>query len=237
MTKNKITLIIGNGEIGSSLGKVLKKKYIVRFVDVEPIDPVWNPKTETVDVMHICFPPIKNFVEAVKAYQRLYKPRYTVIHSTVALGTSKKCKAYHSPVRGVHPNIDKALTVFTKYLAPNSDYLKRYFEAVDIPIRLINNSNTTEALKIWDTTIYGVNIMLEKEIYDWCKKHKVDYDMVYPHSALTYNMGYENMGLPQYKKYILKHVPGKIGGHCVIQNLALLDSPLANELKKRNQNY
>ena len=59
MTKNKRTLIVGYGEIGSSLHKVLSKVYDVQIYDnYKQMFPVG---TENYDVMHICFPPIKRF--------------------------------------------------------------------------------------------------------------------------------------------------------------------------------
>ena len=60
--------------------------------------------------------------------------------------------------------------------------------------------------------------------------------MVYTHANQSYNDGYNELGHPQYKKYILKHMEGKIGGHCVISNLDLLDSDVSDIIKKYNAN-
>jgi hypothetical protein len=68
-------------------------------------------------------------------------------------------------------------------------------------------------------------------------KNKVNFDLVYTDSCKTYNEGYEKLGHPEYKKYILKHMKGKIGGHCVLNNLKFLDSPIARIIQSRNKNY
>lgn len=231
------SLVIGYGEIGKSLHKVLASKYECDVMD--PAIGIWNGVTSRkYNVMHICIPPVEKLDNIIKSYKERFKPRYVVIHSTFPVGTAKRLGCYHSPVRGIHPELDKGIQTFVKYLAPKSSYLKKYFQKVGVTIKEVKDSNTTEALKIWDTTIYGLNIMIEKEIYEWCKKHKVDFEMVYTDSNKTYNLGYEKLGHPEYKKYILRQMNGGIGGHCVINNVNFLpDSPLARLLKKRNANY
>ena len=120
-------LIIGAGEIGTALFEVLKHYYLVKLVDKN------SPKIrEKVRVMHICFPcqDQKEFVGWVKKYQEKYEPEFTVIHSTVPVGTTGKCgeKVFHSPVRGVHPRLQEALLTFAKYLAPPNEKLKEYLQ-------------------------------------------------------------------------------------------------------------
>lgn len=96
------TMIVGYGEIGQSLCKVLNKKYSIDIIDINI-----EPNVSGVDVMHVCFPYSKNFIKEVKRYRKKYKPNYIIIHSTVKIGTAKKCKAYYSPVRGIHPHLVK----------------------------------------------------------------------------------------------------------------------------------
>lgn len=233
MKKNK-TLIVGYGEIGSSLCEVLETVY-----DVEVHDPAKNNLAlmEKYDVMHICFPPSKNFVKLVKHYQKTFKPTYTVIHSTVPVGTSRMLKAYHSPVRGVHPNIAEGIKTFVKYLAPKSEYLTKYFKKAGINIHQVDDSRTTESLKIWDTTYYGWNIAFEKLLHEWCKENKIDYNIVYSHANNSYNEGYKKLGRPEVVRPVLKHMDGGIGGHCVINNLALFKSPIGEFIKKHNERF
>jgi predicted dinucleotide-binding enzyme len=226
---NLSSLIIGFGEIGKSLYSVLKEKYDVRSID-------YGQSTEkiSVDVMHICFPYTKEFVREVKRYKKLYKPKYVVIHSTVPMKTAKRCKAYYSPVRGIHPHLEQSLKTFVKYLAPRSEYLVKYFNEVGIAVEEHDSQESLEVMKLYCTTLYGLNIIAEKEIHNFCKKHNLDFDMVYTKSNQTYNEGYEKLGFPQYMRYNLKHVDGKIGGHCVIPNCKLLKTSMAKYILREN---
>ena len=219
------TLIVGFGEIGKSLCKVLKKQHSVEIVDINV-----EPNTSNVDVMHICFPYSKNFIKEVKRYRKKYNPKYVVIHSTVKIGTSKKCDAYYSPVRGIHPLLEKSLKTFVKYLAPRS----KYFKLAGISVEEHDSRETLETMKLYCTTLYGLNIIAEKEIYNFCKKHDVDFDVVYTKSNKTYNEGYKDLGFAQYTRYNLKHFDGKIGGHCVIPNCKLLKTSMARYILKEN---
>lgn len=225
------TLIIGYGQIGKSLENVLKAKYNVYTIDV-------NSKQEalpTIDVMHISFPYSKIFVKEVKKYNKKYKPKHTIIHSTVPMGTARKCNAYYSPVRGIHPHLEQSLQTFVKYLAPRCDYLAEYFSKVGVLIEQHDSTETLEIMKLYCTTIYGLNIIAEKEMYDFCKKNNLDFDMVYTKSNETYNEGYKILGFPQYTRYNLKHSDGKIGGHCVIPNCEILGTDIAKFIVKQNK--
>lgn len=224
------TLIIGFGEIGKSLYNILKEKYIVETADINN-----QPTVSDIDVMHICFPYSKDFVKEVKRYKKKYNPKYVVIHSTVRMGTAKKCKAYYSPVRGIHPHLEQGLQTFVKYLAPKCDYLTNYFKKVGIPIEEHDSTDALEVMKLYCTTLYGLNIIAEKEIYNFCKKNKLDFDLIYTKSNETYNEGYKILGYPQYVRYNLKHHDGKIGGHCVIPNCHLLNTDIAKFIVKKNK--
>ena len=234
--KTRISLICGAGEIGTALKEVLEKKYRVVIKDKEPLE---LEESIQVDVLHIAIPYTKSFEKIVHDYQIQYKPKYTVIHSTVPMGTCKRLGAYDSPVRGVHPHLAKSLTTFVKYLAPQSQYLKRYFETAGIKIKLVKDSKTTEALKLWCTTLYGINVIAEKEMYAFCKKYGVDFNTVYTDTNLTYNQGYKELGFPQYQKYVLKHMNGGLGGHCILPNAHILKkiSPIARFILKENERY
>lgn len=225
-----LSLIIGKGQIGTSLYNILNLKHATEIRDIES-----DKDYQDVYVMHICFPYSKKFVSEVIKYQKLYNPKYTIIHSTVKMGTSKKCNAYYSPVRGIHPHLEKSLQTFVKYLAPKCKYLVDYFKAVGISIEEHDSTNTLEVMKIYCTTMYGLNIIAEKEIYNFCKKNNLDFDIVYSKSNESYNEGYKILGFPQYTRYNLKHQDGKIGGHCVIPNCNLIKTDISRFIVKQNK--
>jgi len=229
---DKNTIIIGYGEIGKALEKTLSSVYNVYVCDIGIV-----PTVKQVDVIHVCFPYSKGFVNAVNKYKKLYSPKYVIIHSTVPVGTAEKCNCYYSPVRGIHPHLEESLKVFVKYIAPKSRYLKLYFNRAGITTQEHESTKTLEAMKLYCTTIYGLNIIIEKEIWDYCKTHGLDYKTVYTDCNQTYNDGYKKLGFPHYTKYVLKHVDGKLGGHCVIPNCKLLGTDSAKFIKKQNRKY
>ena len=222
------TLIIGNGEIGRALEMILEKHYKVYIRDLV------GDNIEGIEILHICFPYSKDFVQHISTYQNEYKPRYTVIHSTVPVGVSRKCEAYHSPVRGIHPNLRRSLLTFVKYLAPKNKELAQYFQTAGMIIAQVEKSESTELAKILSTTKYGLDIIFNKEVYRLCQEHKVDFDMVYTDWTKTYNLGYGKLGESQFTRPILKYIKGRIGGHCVTQNLKLLESWLTDLIKSKN---
>ena len=203
----KKTLIIGRGQIGIALERVLSTSHHTWLKDKEQLD------LTDVEFLHICYPYSERFVEITKDYIKKYKPKYTIIHSTVPIGTSTKCGAYHSPIRGIHPFLEEGIRTFVKYLAPPNQELKEYFNRAGIKIMEVEKPEITEALKIWSTTAYGWNIILEKEIYKWCQKHNLDFNIIYNEATKTYNEGYSKLGMKNVVRPILKEYPGKIGGH------------------------
>lgn len=225
------SLIVGFGEIGKSLYNIIGGDKIDKGEE----------QNDFYDILHICFPYSKNFIKVVRDYQDTYLPKYTIIHSTVPIGVSAKCDAYYSPVRGIHPRLEEGLLTFIKYLAPPSKKLKEYFEKAGIPIKLIVKRETAEALKLWDTTQYGLFQILEKQIYRFCEKHKLDYKIIYNHANKTYNEGYWILDITKDRGDVtrptLKHKKGGISGHCVLPNCDLLKDPITAFIKKINKTF
>lgn len=214
-------LVIGLGEVGKAVQKAFQCDGIDR--DQEAQGPY--------DVMHVCFPYSVDFPAQLAAYRLAYQPTYVVVHSTVPVGTCDALKVTHSPVRGKHPHLYESLCVFTKYIAgptiETANILAQEFEYWGIQSRAVPRAAETEAGKLLDLMQYGVSILLEKEIYEFCKKHGLDFETVYTNFNTTYNKGYTTMGDAHVVRPVLKHVDGPIGGHCVVQMMSLLDSPSA----------
>jgi UDP-N-acetyl-D-mannosaminuronate dehydrogenase len=209
-----VHLIVGYGEVGQALHKVLGKAY---WYDRE-----WSSwDGEPVDVIHICFPYYDGFNKAVEEW-KLHAP-LVIVHSSVPVGTCDALKTVHSPIRGVHPHLAEGIRTFYKYFGgKNAHKAASIFYKLGIPTRVYKYARTTEAIKLWDTTQYGKLIMMEKEIYEWCKKHKVDFEDVYIQANMDYNNGYVALGMYHVVRPYLKHMKGPIGGHCVIPNAKLL---------------
>lgn len=215
-------LIIGAGEIGTALQEVLD----CDIHDIEPLDE------KHYDIIHIAFPYNNSFIKQVKQYQERYTPVHTVIHSTVPVGTSKKLNAVHSPVTGVHPHLAESIKTFTKFVGgDNAEEVAEELRMYNIPAKPVEKSEETEAGKLYNLLTYGINILIEKEIYDYCKKRKLNYDVVYRQFVESYNKGYRDMGMNWAQMYQLEHKAGKIGGHCVTQNAPKLKTKLSKLLK------
>ena len=221
-------LIIGLGEIGKALQTIL---------ECDGIDKT-DGNSDDYRILHICFPWSDEFVNEVKKYVEMYKPEIVVVHSTVPVGTCDPNGWVHSPVRGVHPELEKGIRTFVKYFGGNKAGEVSYiFAKLGIRVETALRAKHTEALKLWDTTQYGVMIALEKEIKEYCERNDVDFDLVYTNANQTYNHGYRRLDKENVNRPVLAHMPGKIGGHCVIPNAQLLDSPLAQYIVDVNDTF
>ena len=104
--------ILGYGEVGQAIAKFYGKPLIK---DINRDDGL-----NGVEILHVCIPYNNSFIKTVKGQIKKIKPKLTIIHSTVALGTTKKIggAVVHSPVRGVHPKIYEGIKTFVKYIVP-----------------------------------------------------------------------------------------------------------------------
>lgn len=228
-------LVCGAGEVGMSLYNVLKNAHETYIRDVEPLE------LEDVEVLNICFPYSEHFESHVRKYQEQYQPKLTIIHSTVQVGTSRKLGAVHSPIHGKHPNLEGGIKTFIKYVGAVKDEDRelaiKFLSDAGIRALGVKNPETSELSKLYCTTIYGINIAIMKEIHEMCEKHGADFHAAYQLWSLYYNQGYEALGMPWFRKYSLDYMPGKIGGHCVINNCKILRTPVANFILEENEKH
>lgn len=221
-------LVIGLGEVGSAIRDILN----CEGYDVK--SGMKSPEGQF-DVLHVCFPWSDTFISDVAKYQGFFRADMVIVHSSVPVGTCDTAGWVHSPIRGVHPNLKQGILTFVKYFGgKDADKAAKIFKDIDIMVTLTEKAATTEALKLWDTTQYGIMIMLEKEIYSWCIKNGLDPEIVYTDANHTYNIGYESLGRPEVTRPYLKHMDGAIGGHCVIPNAKLLKAGMAELLLEFN---
>ena len=177
--------------------------------------------------MHVAIPFSPTFVVDVKRYMGKYlrTDGLVIVHSTVPVGTTMQLGggSVHSPIRGVHPNLEAGVRTFAKYFGgPRAQEAADIFVAAGIETRAVPLAETTEAAKLWCTTAYGLQILIEKAIHAYCEEHELDFEVVYAFWTQSYNEGYVALGMSHVQRPVLKHVPGRIGGHCVIPNARLL---------------
>lgn len=225
-------LICGRGEIGQSLRRVLQPYYQMFSLDKNEADlPLRTP----IEIMHVCFPFSEEFVSEVKRYQEKYKPKYTVIHSTVPVGTSKECNSISSPILGIHPYLDEGIKIFIKFLGgEQSSEVEHYFRRAGLKTYIFNNSETTELMKILDTSFYGLCIEYTKEVKRLCEQYQVPFE-AWTLWTNNYNTGYQKLGYPEFTRPNLIPIMKKIGGHCILPNAEMLDNKFTNLIKKLNE--
>jgi UDP-N-acetyl-D-mannosaminuronate dehydrogenase len=254
----KTHLIIGAGEVGNALFNILSKYYPTQIRDKE------NDFKGSFNVIHVAYPaypPVEHFIKTTRNYIKKYKPELVIIHSTVPVGTTKEIGeiAVHSPVRGMHtkrhhPGVTKAnayktikgdselfaksLKKFVKYFGgPKAREAAEYFKKAGVPVQVFKKAEAAELAKLLDTAYYGWNVVFAKEAKRIADQYGVDYEEVYSIPNAHYNEGYKKLGMHHVVRPVLKHIPGKIGGHCVVPNAYLLDTWITEILRERNKTY
>lgn len=219
------SLIIGFGEVGKALYNVLRPYYICGWRDKNLFGGEQVVLANT-DILHICYPYTeKDFVADTMLYMTEYDPKYTVIHSTVPVGTSNTLKATHSPIRGKHPFLQDGIRKMVKFVGGiNADWVAKYLMKADIRCIVIRNSDTTELGKILSTNYYAACIEFVKEAERICQSNDVPFHEAFTLFQQTYNEGWLRLGHAEFMRPVLQPLQGKLGGHCLYPNLKLLPS-------------
>nr|AMP54260.1 UDP-glucose/GDP-mannose dehydrogenase family, NAD binding domain protein [uncultured bacterium] len=224
-------IVIGLGEVGAAINTALSLSgATVKSRDIET--PEWTHNNG--GVMHVCIPWSNTFPDIVNNYSQKYKPDIIVVHSTVPVGTCDTHNWIHSPVRGRHPNLVDGVLSFPKHFGGGQKHQRQHianswselFHESPLPVTH-ETAKETEAGKLWELVQYGIQIRVEKEIYQWCHNNNINYDTVYASFAETYNHGWRNLGQDHFIRPELSHEDGDIGGHCVKQMSVLLDHVIA----------
>lgn len=223
-------VVIGLGEIGNPLSKLISRHYRVIGVDVEPCLATSDP----IDVMHVCFPfQVADFSGEVLRYIHLFRPRLTVIDSTVAVGTTRRIaglsgsSVVNSPVRGKHAHMIEDIEKYTKFigaLTPNDGELaSKHFSSIGLKTKILSSPEATELAKLTETTYFGLLIAWAQQLEIYCDQAGAPYDEVtefYKEIAF----------LPP-----VRYFPGVIGGHCVMPNIEILNRFASSDLVKAIQ--
>lgn len=224
------TLIIGYGHIGKALELILRD-YAPDILDKER-----RFVGEKFDIIHICFGYDENFVSEVKRYQELFKPKYTVIHSTVPVGTSRELNAIHSPVVGIHPHLAESIKTFKKFLGgKGASGVADYFRRAGCNVYLFDDQETTELAKLSQTTFYAMTIEYAKMLKRICDEKNLSFTEVYTTFVVDYNRGYEELGMPEIKIPNLVPIMKEQGGHCTIPNCDLWTNDFTEFIKAMNE--
>ena len=245
------TLVIGMGEVGTALAEALASAHYVETRDLRdgpvPDDPeFWSSRSY--NFVNVCIPYSPSFAADVECvvdrcgYDFGRWP-IVIVHSTVPVGTTRAlrhCRAVHSPVHGVHPDLILGLLTFPKYVGgaePRSvAEAVNFLRAAGIPAEPVSSPEVSEASKLWLTTGYAWNILLCKEIKRYCDANGLPFEEVYG-TVRDYNEGYAKLGRPEVAWPILTPTPGPLGGHCLRPNAALLDARVAGIVRMWSDGY
>jgi hypothetical protein len=218
---------IGNGEIGKGLHEVYSKYHNFDIVDLK--EDTEKTLTEY-DVMLVAIPYSKEFVDIVKDYQDIFKPKATIVFSSVAIGTTAQIpNAVHVPIEGKHPNLSQSIENWQVFMGGYNPFAYSFFLYTgNVPI-VFETPDITEFFKLQSTSNYGVAIEYARYVDSVCKQLGVNHGFVNMYNQ-SYNKLYAEMGMPQFSRYILTPPEGTKGGHCVNSNALILREQFPNPL-------
>lgn len=234
MNKAGTIIVVGLGEVGKPLYELISRHHKAVGVDIAP------PADEIKDVrvLHICFTfQIPNFIDETARYIQLFRPRLTIINSTVAVGTTRAiaqrtgAAIAYSPVRGKHARMLEDLLRYTKFVGAvdrdAAEQAAQHFESMGLRTKTLSSPEATEIAKLTETTFFGLMIAWAQEIERYADQTGQDYGEIVSF--------YEEIGFFPPVKYF----PGIIGGHCVMPNIELLkrleDSEILRAIQSSNQ--
>jgi UDP-N-acetyl-D-mannosaminuronate dehydrogenase len=247
----QIVLVVGLGEIGSTVFTVLKQSQKFRLYgidfdkkkmqDCKTTEP---PNDSNIDVLQVCIPAedkIK-FVQIAKSYIEKYEPKLTVINSTVPIGTTmelyKQCGGLvaHSPCRGVHKNKEYMVKEFrrwTKYVGGATleagKAAEEHFKLAGLKTKQLANCTDTEFAKLFETTYRTWMIVFFQKMQRLAR----EYNAVNPDLNIDFDETVDFIEDTHRKRHDRPVMfPNIIGGHCLLPNSKLMLSKFEPEMLK-----
>ena len=243
----KKDVIVGLGEIGKPILKILSKKQLTvgydtnsKFMNEKIFKKYQSYETS---FLHIAIPVSAKFDNHVISLYKKFRPECITIHSTISPGTTDRLQKklpipiIYSATRGVHKRMLKDLKRYTKFYAISpkapkkkwaSSKFARIMKKCGIKTKKMSKPETLELAKIiCDTSYLG-----------WL----INYAQISNLISIQYGVDYDEMWsfADEIQKFLgnrPKMFPGIIGGHCVIPNVDLIDNQKLNLIKKLNNVY
>ena len=223
MSNEGVVIVLGTGEIGQPLLRMLNRKYKCVGVDIAPVQV-----EEPCSVIHVCYPfQIGDFVGTTVRYLEKYHPALTIINSTVAPGTTRgiyeasgKMSVAYSPVRGKHTRMERDMLKYKKFVAGcDAESTRRaldHFAGAGFKTDAFASPEAGEFSKLVETTWLGILIGWAQEV---------------ERLAAQYDASYEDVNaFIKEIDFLPSHIfPGHIGGHCVMPNIAVLRSQIKSK--------
>lgn len=223
----KTVVVVGCGEIGKPLYQLSCGGYeqvlAVDLILPEPEEPQYP-----VEALHICIPgSLPDFNRIVETYVQYYEPELLLIHSSSLPGMTDKLaehfgldRVVHSQVHGKHhgDRMRRDMLRHPKFVATRSDLAfekaKKIFVAIGHApedIRRLSSPLAGEIVKLLATTYFGYLLAWTQEVERLSDKMNLSFD-----ELMTFTI----LDTPDFD--ICGKYPGIIGGHCVMQNIEIL---------------
>lgn len=217
------SLIIGSGQVGTALKENIQKFHETFIRDVSDFG------LDGVEVLHICYPDHEGFEQTTKDYIHQYQPKVTIIHSSVRVGTTKKCgeNVVYSPVRGRHPNLSSEMKLFVKFIGGGNDdcrmVARDYLRECGFVVVNSNDAESLELFKVISNIHMGWEIAWRQEVGRILDHFGVG-SLEYEDWERTYRDGYISIKDWNLMRSVMR--PDPIGGHCILPCVDLLRSQI-----------
>ena len=243
----KKDVVVGIGEVGKPILKLLSKDNIAVGFDLNPslmnkrkFEKYQNLKTS---FLHIAIPISSKFESNLLQLYKKFKPECIVIHSTIGPGTIKQIQKkldvplIYSATRGVHKRMLKDIKRYTKFFAISKNAPKKQWAIKAYSKKMKNCGIKTKQMSKPETLELG-KIICDTSYLGLLINYAQFSNMI----AQQYNVNYDEMWSfsDEIHKFLgnrPKMYPGFIGGHCVIPNLDLIHNQTLDLIKKMNNNY
>ena len=243
----KKDIVVGIGEIGKPILKLLSKNNIVVGFDLKP-DLIDERKFERyknlqTSFLHIAIPVSSKFESNLLQLYKKFKPECIVIHSTIGPGTIEQIQKkldvplIYSATRGVHKRMLKDIKRYTKFFAISKNAPKKQWAIKAYSTKMKNCGIKTKQMSKPET-LELAKIICDTSYLGWLINYAQFSNMI----AQRYNVNYDEMWSfsDEIHKFLgnrPKMYPGFIGGHCVIPNIDLMHNQTLDLVKKMNNNY
>ena len=243
----KKDIVVGIGEIGKPILKLLSKNNIVVGFDLKP-DLIDERKFERyknlqTSFLHVTIPVSSKFESNLLQLYKKFKPECIVIHSTISPGTIEQIQKkldvplIYSATRGVHKRMLKDIKRYTKFFAIPKNAPKKQWAIKTYSKKMKNCGIKTKQMSKPET-LELAKIICDTSYLGWLINYAQFSNMI----AQQYNVNYDEMWSfsNEIHKFLgnrPKMYPGFIGGHCVIPNIDLMHNQTLDLIKKMNNNY
>ena len=243
----KKDVVVGIGEIGRPILKLLTKQSITIGFDLNPVlmdkRKFERYKDHETSFLHIAIPVTVRFIDNVLKLEKKFKPECIIIHSTIKPGTTKQLQrklsipVIYSATRGVHKRMTGDIKRYTKFFAISKDAPKSKWASAQF-VKLMKKCNVKTKKMSNPETLELAKIICDTSYLGWL----VNYAQLSNRIAIEYGVDYDEMWTfaDEIHKFLgnrPKMYPGYIGGHCVIPNLDLINNEAFDLINKMNNDY